>query len=303
MSERAPLFPPSTQRGETPTPPARVARPKAADVLGFVRSRLGAHQPHQFAAYVGGLREAYLALHPTTSSGEPDDKLEPETRGVEEESKLWLARAEVGLMVLDTAAECDIDSWARREDVQDHVDRAVGKGLVLVQKVSPSLHVHDKILTGSQHVSLRSFKLPFTVASARLSVLQNKTRQALALLKRQVATALPTDPPAQTYRAHLALVSHLFAIDTDVNPALAALANLAELAGKKGDTSAQQLFAANRWLTLVCFRCADPLQSRTAAYAGSERPLGRCFSSASGRRGRPWTYVRSRPPGPATIAI
>jgi len=265
IGERAPLFPPAILKPEAPTRTARIEPPKAADVLGFVRSKLSAHHPHQLAPYVDALRQAYLALHPTASSHELDHKLEPETHGLEEELKLWLARAEVGLMVLDAAAECDVNSWTRIDMVQDRVDQAVGKGLVLVQKVWPCLNDHDHILIRDQDVSLRSFKLPFTIAGARLSVLQNDFRQALALLRRQVTTALPIDPPAQTYRAHLALVGLLLEIES-IDLALISLVALADLAGRNGDTSARHFSEVKRWLILTYVRHSNPLQGRTAAH-------------------------------------
>ncbi|KAH7093885.1 hypothetical protein BKA62DRAFT_54987 [Auriculariales sp. MPI-PUGE-AT-0066] len=241
MSERPTLFP-SSQRGETPTPtsttPHNLQRPIAADVLGFARSKLSAHAPTNFPAYVSCLREAYFALYPHTDTFQPTPSLDPETRGVEEECKIWLCRAETGLLVLDASSELPVDptTWGVPVDeVQERVDHAVGKGLVLVQK----------------HVSLRVFRLPLTLASARLAVTQNKPRHALAQLRRLVSTASPSDPAEQTYRAHLALVNHMLEVERDDSAALLALKALNEAAGKRGDHNVQTLCKVERLRVVV----------------------------------------------------
>lgn len=70
-----------------------------------------------------------------------------------------------------------------------------------------------------QHPSLRLYRHHLTLLSAHLSLWQHNFKFARSVLRRLIASSLPSDPPALVYSAHLALISQL-AVPTSSAPAL-----------------------------------------------------------------------------------
>lgn len=99
---------------------------RAKELLHYVHATLADTQPTS-SEYLPALRAAFVGLVRTMPAVAVD--------GPEDEAKLWLACADVGLMVLDSRAAAPQLDWAWADCADDLVERAVGKGLVLAQKV------------------------------------------------------------------------------------------------------------------------------------------------------------------------
>ncbi|EJD38897.1 hypothetical protein AURDEDRAFT_172047 [Auricularia subglabra TFB-10046 SS5] len=206
-------------------PPAPVRPPKLTPsaILAHVYQNLSANEPTS-THYIPALRAAYQAFTTSQIVRAPDDT--PEL-----DCKLWLTCADVGIMVLDSRQA----DWEWAVGVEDVVERAVGKGLVLVQKNS----------------TLRRYRVPLTLLHARLASHQGKQKFALTLLRKLISSFAPSDPPAQRYAAQLALISHLLASD-DIDGALTALEDVQEYADANGHTNITALCKAERLRVLAC---------------------------------------------------
>lgn len=202
----------SAPAASQPPTPARPSKLTPSAILAHVYQNLSINEPTS-TDYVPALRAAFQAFTTSQIVRAPDDT--PEL-----DCKLWLACADVGIMVLDSR-QVDWD-WAA--GVEDVVERAVGKGLVLVQKNS----------------TLRRYRVPLTLLHARLASHQGKHKFALTLLRKLIGSFAPSDPPAQRYAAHLALISHLLASD-DIDTALTALETAHDYADANGHTSAYSI--------------------------------------------------------------
>ncbi|KZV93559.1 hypothetical protein EXIGLDRAFT_717023 [Exidia glandulosa HHB12029] len=238
----------------SPTPtPAPVPRPTPAlslrtgtDLLYFTNATLRDKQPTS-SDYLPALRTVFQSLNdcgPTATTDSP-----------EEACKMWLACADVGVMVLDTrsasAAVPDSD-WSWADDAADLVERAIERGLVIAQKRSP----------------LSAYKLTFTLLHARLATHQGNKKFAHSVLRRLIQSFAPNDPRAHLYTAHLALISHL---DSDTNATLAALQKLHDIAEASGDKGIVALCKVER---LRVFACADMWESVEVALQDAEDALG-----------------------------
>uniref|UniRef100_A0A0W0FJ99 Uncharacterized protein n=1 Tax=Moniliophthora roreri TaxID=221103 RepID=A0A0W0FJ99_MONRR len=108
------------------------------------------------------------------------------------ECRAWTALAELGMTVIGGGFSHDNDHlWAR--DIENEVEEATTKGLNLAQK----------------HPTLRWYRSQLTFLAAQLAIWQNNVKFARTLLRRQLTTLGPSDPPAVVYTAHLKLIASL----------------------------------------------------------------------------------------------
>ncbi|KIK77337.1 hypothetical protein PAXRUDRAFT_17579, partial [Paxillus rubicundulus Ve08.2h10] len=108
------------------------------------------------------------------------------------ECRAWTGLAEIGLRAIESGFSTGSEhKWAH--GLKAEVEKAIGKGLLIAQK----------------HPSLRPLRHHLTLLDAQFSFQSNNTKFARALLRRLIASFMPSDPPSIIYMAHLALITQL----------------------------------------------------------------------------------------------
>ncbi|KAG1805584.1 uncharacterized protein BJ212DRAFT_1391745 [Suillus subaureus] len=113
------------------------------------------------------------------------------------ESRAWTGLAEVGMRVMESGfcsqeEGCD---WA--VGIHAEVEKALSKGLLIAQK-------HPSLRPLRHHLTLLHAHFAFTFPSSSTS-----PKFARAILRRLIASFVPSDPPATVYNAHLTLIAKI----------------------------------------------------------------------------------------------
>ncbi|KAG1721871.1 hypothetical protein EDD22DRAFT_936390 [Suillus occidentalis] len=123
------------------------------------------------------------------------------------ECRAWTSLAEVGMRVMESGfcsqeGECD---WA--VGLHAEVEKALSKGLLIAQK-------HPSLRSLRHHLTLLHTHFAFTFPSSSTS-----PKFARAILRRLIASFVPSDPPGIVYDAHLALITQITAPPPSSNSA------------------------------------------------------------------------------------
>ncbi|KAG2116296.1 hypothetical protein BD769DRAFT_1485757 [Suillus cothurnatus] len=113
------------------------------------------------------------------------------------ECHAWTSLAEVGMRVMESGfcsqeGGCD---WA--VGIHTEVEKALSKGLLIAQK-------HPSLRPLRHHLTLLHARFAFTFPSSSTS-----PKFARAILRRLIASFLPSDPPSTIYNAHLTLITQM----------------------------------------------------------------------------------------------
>ncbi|KAG1902737.1 uncharacterized protein F5891DRAFT_1215571 [Suillus fuscotomentosus] len=142
-----------------------------------------------------------LALPPT----HPDFALPALAPDIE--CRAWTSLAEVGMRVMESGfcsqeGGCD---WA--VGIHSEAEKALGKGLLIAQK-------HPSLRPLRHHLTLLHARFAFTFPSSSTS-----PKFARAILRRLIASFVPSDPPGTVYDAHLALITQIITLPPSTNTA------------------------------------------------------------------------------------
>ncbi|KAG2144644.1 uncharacterized protein EDB93DRAFT_1152421 [Suillus bovinus] len=123
------------------------------------------------------------------------------------ECRAWTSLAEVGMRVIDSGfcsqeGGCD---WA--VGIHSEVEKALSKGLLIAQK-------HPSLRPLRHHLTLLHARFAFTFPSSSTS-----PKFARAILRRLIASFVPSDPPGTVYDAHLALITQITTLPSSSNAA------------------------------------------------------------------------------------
>ncbi|KAI6024335.1 hypothetical protein EDC04DRAFT_279369 [Pisolithus marmoratus] len=175
----------------------------------------------------------------------------------------WTALAEVGMRVIKSGF-CKTGEYEWTIGLEEEVEKAIGKGLLLAQK----------------HPVLRHLRHHLSLLHAHFAFWRSNTRFARAVLRRLISTLVPSDPPTIIYAAHLALVTQLTSSPStsssshgkgtdsstsfqphskplEVQAALTALTNLSAIAAQNQHSSMLKLVAVLRLRVLVAAEMWD----------------------------------------------
>ncbi|KAG1786474.1 uncharacterized protein HD556DRAFT_1053488 [Suillus plorans] len=123
------------------------------------------------------------------------------------ECRAWTSLAEVGMRVMESGfcsqeGGCD---WA--VGIHSEAEKALSKGLLIAQK-------HPSLRPLRHHLTLLHAHFAFTFPSSSTS-----PKFARAILRRLIASFVPSDPPGTVYDAHLALITQIITLPPSPNTA------------------------------------------------------------------------------------
>ncbi|KAI6003452.1 hypothetical protein F5J12DRAFT_154292 [Pisolithus orientalis] len=188
----------------------------------------------------------------------------------------WTALAEVGMRVIKSGF-CKTSEHDWTMGLEEEVEKAIGKGLLLAQK----------------HPILRHLRHHLSLLNAHFAFWRSNTRFARAVLRRSISTFVPSDPPTIVYAAHLTLITQLIssppaspfshgkgtepsvsfhphANPPEVQAALTALTNLSAIAAQNQHFSMLKLVAVLRLRVLIAAEMWDMVGD---ALEGAEKLL------------------------------
>ncbi|KIJ64161.1 hypothetical protein HYDPIDRAFT_132789 [Hydnomerulius pinastri MD-312] len=189
------------------SPPSSTLRPLPPQVLLLALPALLAHPP---------THENYgLSLFLSLRAFRTCLELKALTPDVE--CRAWTGLAEVGLTAIESGYSTSGEhEWANGLEIE--VEKAIGKGLLIAQK----------------HPSLRPLRHQLTLLNAHFAFQSHNTKFARALLRRLIASFIPSDPPPIVYVAHLALITQL----TSAPPPSTSSTSMPSTSPALGDSSA-----------------------------------------------------------------
>ncbi|KAI6031095.1 hypothetical protein PISMIDRAFT_671699 [Pisolithus microcarpus 441] len=199
----------------------------------------------------------------------------------------WTALAEVGMRVIKSGF-CKTGEHGWTIGLEEEVEKAIGKGLLLAQK----------------HPVLRHLRHHLSLLNAHFAFYRSNTRFARAVLRRLISTFVPSDPPTIVYAAHLALVTQLTSspptsqhsqgngtnesiyLHPPTNPpevqaSLTALTNLSAIAAQNQHFSMVKLVAVLRLRVLVA---AEMWEMVRDALQAAEKLLLLAFDDSDGAK-------------------
>ncbi|KAF8837530.1 hypothetical protein BDN67DRAFT_972862 [Paxillus ammoniavirescens] len=213
------------------------------------------------------------------------------------ECRAWTGLAEVGLRAIESGFSTSGEhEWAN--GLEAEVEKAIGKGLLIAQK----------------HPSLRPLRHHLSLLNSHFAFQSNNTKFARALLRRLIASFMPSDPPSIVYMAHLALITQLTSTPpqpttTTTSPtsgdktsvlelqaALTAITTLSTLAAQNRHSAIEDLAAVLRVRVLVSAGMWDLVGE---ALEAAEKALCLVFRDAENEgpaKGQESNKVKQEPP-------